>query len=119
MRYVRYIENAAGVAGTPRAPQWGLLIGEEVLPLRGAPYAGELPAGTLAPETIGPARPLASVVLVAPVTPNKLVCVGRNYAEHAAELGNEVPPEPLIFLKPPTTVVGPDAPSSIRRSASV
>jgi 2-keto-4-pentenoate hydratase/2-oxohepta-3-ene-1,7-dioic acid hydratase in catechol pathway len=34
--------------------------------------------------------------------------VGRNYAEHAAELGNEVPPEPLIFLKPPTTVVGPD-----------
>jgi 2-keto-4-pentenoate hydratase/2-oxohepta-3-ene-1,7-dioic acid hydratase in catechol pathway len=47
---------------------------------------------------------------MAPATPSKLVCVGRNYAEHAAELGNEVPPEPLIFLKPPTTVVGPDAP---------
>jgi 2-keto-4-pentenoate hydratase/2-oxohepta-3-ene-1,7-dioic acid hydratase in catechol pathway len=41
------------------------------------------------------------------VKPRKIVCVGRNYAEHAAELGNEVPPEPLIFLKPSTTLIGP------------
>ncbi|HEX6628866.1 MAG TPA: fumarylacetoacetate hydrolase family protein, partial [Gemmatimonadaceae bacterium] len=37
--------------------------------------------------------------------PGKIVCVGRNYAEHAKELGNEVPKEPLIFLKPPSTVI--------------
>ena len=40
------------------------------------------------------------------VRPSKIVCVGRNYAKHAAELGNEVPAEPLIFLKPPSAVVG-------------
>ncbi len=41
------------------------------------------------------------------VHPTKIVCVGRNYARHAAELGNEVPAEPLIFLKPPSALVGP------------
>jgi 2-keto-4-pentenoate hydratase/2-oxohepta-3-ene-1,7-dioic acid hydratase in catechol pathway len=40
-----------------------------------------------------------------PVTPSKIVCVGRNYVEHARELGNEVPKEPLIFLKPPSSVI--------------
>lgn len=52
---------------------------------------------------------LQAVELVAPVTPSKIVCVGRNYADHAAELGNVVPQEPLIFLKPPSSIVGPDA----------
>ena len=61
-------------------------------------------------QIAGSARRLEDVKLLAPVTPNKLVCVGRNYAEHAAELGNEVPSEPLIFLKPSTAVIGPDAP---------
>ncbi len=51
---------------------------------------------------------LKDVRLLAPVIPrSKVVCVGRNYAEHAAELGNEVPKEPLLFLKPNTSVVGP------------
>lgn len=45
--------------------------------------------------------------LLAPVSPSKIVCVGRNYREHAAELGNEVPSEPLIFFKPPSSVIGP------------
>lgn len=53
---------------------------------------------------------LSSVRLLAPVDPRKIVCVGRNYAAHAAELGNEVPKEPLIFLKPPTSIIGPDEP---------
>jgi 2-keto-4-pentenoate hydratase/2-oxohepta-3-ene-1,7-dioic acid hydratase in catechol pathway len=44
------------------------------------------------------------------VEPSKVVCVGRNYAAHAAELGNVVPKEPLIFLKPPSAIVGPDEP---------
>jgi 2-keto-4-pentenoate hydratase/2-oxohepta-3-ene-1,7-dioic acid hydratase in catechol pathway len=54
------------------------------------------------------AWPLAEVRLLAPAVPSKVVCIGRNYAEHAAELGNEVPKEPLIFLKPPSSVIGPD-----------
>jgi 2-keto-4-pentenoate hydratase/2-oxohepta-3-ene-1,7-dioic acid hydratase in catechol pathway len=45
--------------------------------------------------------------LRAPVRPSKIVCVGRNYAAHAKELGNEVPKEPLLFLKPPSSIVGP------------
>ncbi len=40
------------------------------------------------------------------ITPSKIVCVGRNYAAHAAEFGNEVPTEPLLFLKPPSSLVG-------------
>ncbi|WP_211116262.1 fumarylacetoacetate hydrolase family protein [Glycomyces buryatensis] len=50
---------------------------------------------------------LEDVRLLAPILPSKVVCVGRNYAEHAAELGNEVPKEPLLFLKPSTSVIGP------------
>ncbi len=49
---------------------------------------------------------LADVRLLSPILPSKVVCVGRNYAEHAAELGNEVPPEPLLFLKPSTSIIG-------------
>jgi len=43
--------------------------------------------------------------LLVPVTPSKIVCVGRNYRDHAAELGNEVPSEPLLFLKPPSSLL--------------
>src|SRR5207248_5002353 len=50
---------------------------------------------------------LADVRLLSPILPSKVVCVGRNYAEHASELGNEVPKEPLLFLKPSTSVIGP------------
>jgi 2-keto-4-pentenoate hydratase/2-oxohepta-3-ene-1,7-dioic acid hydratase in catechol pathway len=54
-----------------------------------------------------PSIPLAEAALLALVEPSKIVCVGRNYREHAAELGNEVPPEPLLFFKPPSAVIGP------------
>ena len=47
--------------------------------------------------------------LLAPVTPSKIVCVGRNYRDHAAELGNDVPAEPLLFLKPPSSLLAPGA----------
>ena len=50
------------------------------------------------------------VMLLAPVLPSKLVCVGKNYAAHAAEFGMEVPDEPLLFLKPSTAVIGPGDP---------
>ncbi len=48
----------------------------------------------------------AEVRLLPPVSPSKIVCVGRNYQKHAAELGNEVPAEPLLFLKPPSSLNG-------------
>src|SRR6266568_4464437 len=69
-----------------------------------------------APEKVGdledltskrmPPLALADAALLAPVRSSKIVCVGRNYREHAAELGNEVPQEPLIFLKPPSSLLG-------------
>jgi 2-keto-4-pentenoate hydratase/2-oxohepta-3-ene-1,7-dioic acid hydratase in catechol pathway len=49
--------------------------------------------------------PLAQASLLPPVQPSKIVCVGRNYREHAAELGNEVPQEPLLFFKPPSSLL--------------
>jgi 2-keto-4-pentenoate hydratase/2-oxohepta-3-ene-1,7-dioic acid hydratase in catechol pathway len=49
--------------------------------------------------------PLEEATLLAPVAPSKIVCVGRNYREHAAELGNEVPAEPLLFLKAPSALI--------------
>src|SRR5437016_11473358 len=68
-----------------------------------------------APEKVGdledltskrmPPLALADAALLPPVRPSKIVCVGRNYREHARELGNEVPAEPLIFLKPPSSLI--------------
>ncbi len=55
-----------------------------------------------------PRLSVEEVKLLAPVTPSKIVCVGRNYREHAAELGNKMPDEPLLFLKAPSSVIGPD-----------
>jgi 2-keto-4-pentenoate hydratase/2-oxohepta-3-ene-1,7-dioic acid hydratase in catechol pathway len=46
--------------------------------------------------------------LLSPVVPTKIVCVGRNYADHAKELGNEAPAEPLLFFKPPSAVLAPE-----------
>lgn len=53
------------------------------------------------------ARPLYDLALLAPVTPSKIICVGRNYHDHARELGNEVPAEPLLFFKPPSSLLEP------------
>lgn len=54
-----------------------------------------------------PAQPLSDLTLLAPVTPSKIVCIGRNYRDHAAELGNDVPKEPLLFLKAPSAILAP------------
>jgi 2-keto-4-pentenoate hydratase/2-oxohepta-3-ene-1,7-dioic acid hydratase in catechol pathway len=56
---------------------------------------------------------IGGLALVPPVVPSKIVAVGRNYAEHAKELGNEPPPEPIIFLKPPSALLAPNG--TIRR----
>jgi len=75
---------------------------EDIRVLRGTFFEDPIPTG----EQV----PLADVRLLAPVLPSKLVCVGRNYAAHAAEWGLDVPEEPLLFLKPSTAVVGPGDP---------
>lgn len=60
-------------------------------------------------DTTGERVPLADARLLAPVIPrSKVIGIGRNYRDHAAELGNEVPEEPLVFLKPNTAVIGPE-----------
>src|SRR6202453_1946726 len=51
--------------------------------------------------------PLSAADLLAPVTPSKIICVGRNYRDHAQELGNEVPAEPLLFFKPSSSLLAP------------
>ncbi|WP_434439887.1 fumarylacetoacetate hydrolase family protein [Lentzea sp. E54] len=66
----------------------------------------EHPFGT--PTFTGRKWPLADVRLLAPILPTKIIGVGRNYADHAKELGNEVPAEPLLFFKPNTSVIGPN-----------
>ena len=84
------IETVGGKEHITRASQFA--------PDKNSPEAGTTRVSALA---------LEQAKLFAPVSPSKIVCVGRNYREHAAELGNEVPAEPLIFFKPPSSVIGP------------
>ncbi len=81
---------------------FALLEGGAARLLTGAPWAGGEETG----EVI--AFPAEGARLLAPVTPTKIVCVGRNYRAHAGELGNEVPPEPLLFFKPPSALLDPE-----------
>jgi 2-keto-4-pentenoate hydratase/2-oxohepta-3-ene-1,7-dioic acid hydratase in catechol pathway len=80
-------------------PRYGIVQEREVAVIEPHPFAAHHPTG----ETV----PLEGLQLLAPVIPSKVVCVGRNYAAHAAELGGTVPEEPLLFLKPATSVIGP------------
>ena len=75
------------------------------------PTSGLSLAGTLIGSSIqvgADTFAVDDVRLLAPCVPTKIVCVGRNYAGHAKELGNEVPENPLLFLKPPSAVIGPE-----------
>ena len=76
----------------------------------------EHPFGT--PTFTGRRWPLPDVRLLAPILPTKIVCIGKNYAEHAAEMGGEAPANPVMFLKPNTTVVGPNAPIRLPADSS-
>ena len=95
MRIVRF-------AARDERPGYGLLEGDSVRPLKAPPFQGIEPeAGTV---------PLGGVRLLAPVVPTKVIAVGLNYTDHAAELRMEIPAEPLLFLKPPSAVIGPGEP---------
>jgi 2-keto-4-pentenoate hydratase/2-oxohepta-3-ene-1,7-dioic acid hydratase in catechol pathway len=70
----------------------------------------------------GERHPLASVRLLAPVLPSKVVCIGKNYADHVAEMGglsgaSEAPVDPVVFLKPSTSVIGPGDPIVLPRNS--
>src|SRR6266498_4279699 len=82
-------------------PRYGQLEEDFVLPF---PIGETLE--TLTATMPDDAIHLANVRLLPPVTPSKIVCVGRNYLEHAAELGNKMPEEPLLFLKAPSSIIG-------------
>ena len=83
------------------AIRYGIVDDGELVVLAGDPmFAGF--------DTTGERVPLADVALLAPVIPrSKVVCIGKNYHDHAAEMGGEAPAEPLMFLKPNTSVIGP------------
>jgi 2-keto-4-pentenoate hydratase/2-oxohepta-3-ene-1,7-dioic acid hydratase in catechol pathway len=100
MRFCRFVPMDRPVLSG--APLYGILDADQVREISSAPWTDwtESPA----------VWTLSSIRFVAPVDPSKIVCIGRNYAAHAAELGNEVPKEPLMFLKPPSSVVGPGEP---------
>jgi len=98
MRYCRFV--------SPDGPRFGLI--ESV--------AGSAQITQTAPDGLIPdfskaqkcaAQPVSSAKLLFPAVASKIVCVGRNYSEHAKELGNEVPSEPLIFFKPPSSLISP------------
>ena len=96
MKLCRYTSN-----GLPEV-RYGVIEGDVISPVAGAsPFEGGL-------ATTSERVPLEQVTLLAPVTPSKIVCVGRNYKDHAAELGNPMPAEPLLFLKAPSSIVGPN-----------
>lgn len=77
---------------------YGVADTEGVLVYNGSPFVAWEPTETVVPWT--------NVKLLAPVIPTKVLCVGRNYEDHAAEFGGQVPDEPLIFMKPATSVIG-------------
>jgi 2-keto-4-pentenoate hydratase/2-oxohepta-3-ene-1,7-dioic acid hydratase in catechol pathway len=81
---------------------YGLLEGEQISVLWGTPYNGGLK------NTTGEVMSLPEVTLLAPCEPSKIVAVGLNYRDHAAEIGHPLPEEPLLFMKPSTAVIGPD-----------
>jgi 2-keto-4-pentenoate hydratase/2-oxohepta-3-ene-1,7-dioic acid hydratase in catechol pathway len=89
---VEDVNGELWIAGAAPAP-------EEDLAYRLALELGEIKNFDFEP------MPLNAVDLLPPVTPSKIVCVGRNYREHARELGNEVPAEPLLFFKPPSSLL--------------
>ncbi|MCL6622261.1 MAG: fumarylacetoacetate hydrolase family protein [Syntrophobacterales bacterium] len=94
MRLVRFfLEGRTG---------YGVLEGERLFPLWGPPFDGICRTGEM--------FLVDNVTLLAPAEPSKIVALALNYRDHAAEFGRPVPEEPLIFLKPPSAVIGPGEP---------
>jgi 2-keto-4-pentenoate hydratase/2-oxohepta-3-ene-1,7-dioic acid hydratase in catechol pathway len=97
------VEKLGGRGSEERPePRYGVIAGETLREISGDIFGSW--------QATDRAWPLAEVKLLPPVIPSKIVCLGRNFREHAAELGHDVPKEPLIFLKPPSAIIGPEEP---------
>jgi 2-keto-4-pentenoate hydratase/2-oxohepta-3-ene-1,7-dioic acid hydratase in catechol pathway len=109
VRIARYAVNGdvsfGLVQGPPDAGPADLVIAETT----GHPFGALQPTGRVAP--------LPSVRLLAPVLPSKVVCIGKNYADHVAEMGGAAPSDPVMFLKPSTAVVGQGDPVLLPRDS--
>ena len=92
MRVIRYLDE-------DNAPRYGWVMGDEVGIIEGSPYGSFQRKAT--------DMSLEGLRLLPPVSPSKILCVGRNYAAHAEEHDVEVPEVPLLFLKPPSSLIGP------------
>jgi 2-keto-4-pentenoate hydratase/2-oxohepta-3-ene-1,7-dioic acid hydratase in catechol pathway len=112
MRIARFAARGeVGYGVVDRARPDGAQVGQDgdslvVTELTGHPFG----VGEESIRFTGARFPLADVRLLAPVLPSKVVAIGKNYAEHAREMGAEPPAEPVIFLKPSTSVAGPGDP---------
>jgi 2-keto-4-pentenoate hydratase/2-oxohepta-3-ene-1,7-dioic acid hydratase in catechol pathway len=83
-------------------PHSGIIEGDKIHEIHGELHGPR--------ERTGKTWPLDQIKFLPPSAPSKIVCVGRNYLEHAKELGNDAPAQPLIFLKPPSSVIAPEEP---------
>ncbi len=101
MRFVRFAYEGR--------VEYGRLEGEDIQPLAGPPGLELRPTG--------PQVPLGAVQLLAPCEPTKIIALGLNYRDHAAEMRMALPEEPLIFMKPATSVIGPGAPIILPRQS--
>jgi 2-keto-4-pentenoate hydratase/2-oxohepta-3-ene-1,7-dioic acid hydratase in catechol pathway len=95
LKYCRY--SAGGET------RWGTLDGDSITPLEANPFDGPSP-------TAGDPVALSSVQLLPPCLPSKILGVGTNYRAHAAEMGKPIPDEPLLFMKPPSALIGHNQP---------
>jgi 2-keto-4-pentenoate hydratase/2-oxohepta-3-ene-1,7-dioic acid hydratase in catechol pathway len=108
MRYCRFLSPENGIS----LPRYAFV--EQRGGILWATLPMQAPQEDLAARTIPPLavnfQPtlLSELQLLSPVTPSKILCVGRNYSEHAAEMGSDVPAEPLLFLKPPSALLAPN-----------
>ena len=114
-----------GRVRTPAGPRWvrtstsgAAPASDSALEAIADPFedeAGEPFARAGAPVRGDALGPAGAATLLAPVRPSKVICVGRNFRAHAAELGNEVPSEPLLFFKPPSCIVASGEPVALPR----
>ena len=99
MKLCRFIPLEEGARGEVRS---GIVESGAIAEIQGQPWAPG--------DRTGREWCIDAIKLLPPCTPSKIVCVGRNFAAHASELGNELPKEPLIFLKPPSSIIAPEEP---------
>lgn len=97
MKLCRFIPLEEGARGEVRS---GIVEGGAIAEIQGQPWAPG--------ERTGREWRIGATKFLPPSVPSKIVCVGRNFAAHVSELGNELPKEPLIFLKPPSSVIAPE-----------